>query len=248
MRILPVSLIGYIPLESDRPSYLEPERHSLREPRYLRSLKSPGDLGDEGEARPMADSVRNKHFPRLAGCLASVAVLSALTACSGASVPSSDAGSASASSPSSGSSSRTASPSPSETSANTALAALAAYNAMWEDIIAVAQTSDFTNPRLATHMTGGVLAHWTELVATNQSRGWVGRGRQIWNAHVTSASPTAVTVSDCLDDSGWVNYLKDGQRAPDSPDGRHASAAEITLQPDGSWRVSEQIIGKLGSC
>ncbi|MEY9969297.1 hypothetical protein ABIA33_007385 [Streptacidiphilus sp. MAP12-16] len=119
---------------------------------------------------------------------------------------------------------------------------------MWEDIMAVSRTSDYTNPRLAAHMIGVPLAHWTELIAANQSKGWVGRGRQVWSPQVKSVAPTLVTVTDCLDDSDWVNYTKDGTKAPDAPDGRHTSAAAITLQPDGTWRVSEQMIGKLGSC
>jgi hypothetical protein len=123
---------------------------------------------------------------------------------------------------------------------------------MWRDIMAVSLTSDFTNPRLAAHLTGDALGQWTQTIGNDKVKGWVARGALAWNPTVRSATPsghpTTVEVQDCLDSTAWMNYTKDGKRAPDSPGGRHASAALITLQADGAWRVSSQTIGQVGTC
>ncbi|WP_157538075.1 hypothetical protein [Kitasatospora azatica] len=118
--------------------------------------------------------------------------------------------------------------------------------------MAVSETSDYKNPRLAQHMLGQPLSFWTENVARDQTRGWVGRGRLTWKAKVTSVTPAAapdrVEVADCLDSTNWVNVTTDGKPAKDTPGGRHRSASAITRAADGSWRVSQQLVGEVGTC
>ncbi|WP_145908896.1 hypothetical protein [Kitasatospora viridis] len=144
----------------------------------------------------------------------------------------------------SGSSSWTGTPPPPE--------ALAAYNAMMQDIVALAATSDYKNPRLASHMIGQPLAQWTKTLANQQLDGVVSHGVPSWNPRVTKVSPPdrpdRVEVSDCLDGANWLRYKLDGELADHIPSGKHVSAAAITLQPDGRWMVTEQLIGAEGTC
>ncbi|MGE7433991.1 hypothetical protein [Kitasatospora sp. NPDC001175] len=130
--------------------------------------------------------------------------------------------------------------------------ALAAYSAMWEDIMAVAQTSAYTDPRIAKHMMGKPLTFWTEQLAKDQSKGKVSKGLLTSKPVVTSVSPqdspNRVEVTDCLDSSHWQHFTVDGQLAADAGGGRHRSAAAITKRWDGSWVVSEQLIGEVGTC
>ena len=118
---------------------------------------------------------------------------------------------------------------------------------------AAAETADYKNPRLASHMKGQALTLWTQNLADQQAKGLVTRGTLLRNPHVTraepAAEPTRVEVSDCLDDSSWLKYKRDGGAlADDIPGGRHTSAAAIVRQPDGSWLVEQQLIGVVGSC
>jgi hypothetical protein len=124
---------------------------------------------------------------------------------------------------------------------------------MWRDIMAVSLTSDYTNPRLAAHLTGDALGQWTQTIGNDKAKGWVARGALTWNPTVRSATPsghpTTVEVQDCLDDTHWVAYTKDGKPVSvGNPSGRQASASIITLQADRVWRVSAQTIGKVGTC
>ncbi len=57
-----------------------------------------------------------------------------------------------------------------------ASAAVVAYDGMWEDLIAAGATSDFKDPRLASHMLYQPLTDWMQLFADDSGRGIV-RGR-----------------------------------------------------------------------
>ncbi|MCX4750567.1 hypothetical protein OG455_34530 [Kitasatospora sp. NBC_01287] len=120
------------------------------------------------------------------------------------------------------------------------------------DVTAVAATSDYKNPRLAAHMTAQALSFWTTALANQQAKGLVSHGAPKWSPRVTKVSPDSqperVEVTDCLDDSGWLKYLPDGEPADQVAGGRHLSAAAIVRQPDGSWVVDQQVIGAIGTC
>jgi hypothetical protein len=130
--------------------------------------------------------------------------------------------------------------------------ALAVYDAMWEDIMVVSQTSDDRSPQLALHMMGQPLSFWTASVSRDHSKGWVSQGNLSWHAKVTlvtpADAPTRVEVADCLDTTQWVNVTVDGKPSGDRPGGRHRLTAAITKADDGTWRVSEQLIGDAGTC
>ncbi|WP_329562066.1 hypothetical protein [Kitasatospora sp. NBC_01266] len=144
------------------------------------------------------------------------------------------------------------SPAPSWTGVPAPPEALAAYDAMMQDITALAATSDYKNPRLASHMTGQPLTYWTKALIDQHTKGLVSHGAPVWNPRVTKVTPAdqpdRVEVADCLDGTHWLKYKLDGQLADDVPGGKHISAAAITRQPDGSWQVDQQLIGAVGTC
>jgi hypothetical protein len=135
-----------------------------------------------------------------------------------------------------------------ETDAAAPPEALAVYDAMWEDIMVVSQTSDDTSAQLALHMSGQPLRFWAMSVSRDHSNGRVERGNLSWHAKVTLATPTRVEVTDCVDTTQWVNVTLDGKPSGGTPGGRHRSTAAITKAVDGSWHVSEQHIGDVGTC
>lgn len=193
---------------------------------------------------------------RLAVLTMSLACVAGLAGCTGKGgsseavttkpTPSASAAAPSAAAPSS------SSPAPAWTGVPAPPEALAAYQAMMQDITALAETSDYKNPRLATHMIGQPLGHWTTALADQHAKGLVSHGAPTWNPKVTKVTPpdrpNRVEVSDCLDGTHWLKYKLDGQLADDIPGGKHNSAAAITLQSNGRWLVTEQLIGEAGTC
>jgi hypothetical protein len=201
----------------------------------------------------MMGTFRHGRWSSHAGCALGALCLAALTACTNKADPSTE-GSPAASHTAAAPNNAVGSPAADApwTGTQAPPDALAAYDAMWEDIMSVSRTSDYKNPRIAMHMIGQPLNSWTLNVSRDRSRGWVGRGRLTWHPRVTSVtpteSPTRVEVADCLDSTRWVNVTADGKPTDDTPGGRHRSASAITKTAGGSWRVSEQLIGDAGTC
>ena len=62
-----------------------------------------------------------------------------------------------------------------------------------------------------------------------------------------SADPTRVTVTDCVDDSHWVEYTTSGGRAANPAGGRRRTTAVVARRP-GAWKVTQLTVGAVGSC
>jgi hypothetical protein len=165
------------------------------------------------------------------GLVAAVAVVG-LTACSAGS-----------------SSSTPTTTAPSGTTAPTtpAVAALAAYRAMWADLVSAARTSDFQSSGLSRHATGSVLTLFVRGLARDQLHGIVTRGQPVLHPTVTSSSADHATVTDCVDDTHWVEYTTSGARAKNAPGGRRATTAEL-VRRSGVWKVDQLSVGKVGTC
>src|SRR5262249_31005559 len=135
---------------------------------------------------------RSKHF----GFLAIVAALTlalAAAACSSGS-------SADSKTPSSTREQGTASTAPSA-AAVARKQAVAAYNAMWQDMAAASETADYQSPRLANHAAGDALSLLVRGVYTNKAHGIVVKGPLSTDPSVTGVtpaeSPTSVSIRDC---------------------------------------------------
>jgi len=60
--------------------------------------------------------------------------------------------------------------------------------------------------------------------------------------------PRQVTVTDCVDDSHWLEYTRAGKPASGSgAAGRHHAEALVKKKHDG-WRVTAWFIEKAGTC
>jgi hypothetical protein len=131
--------------------------------------------------------------------------------------------------------------------------ATAAYLGMWEDVAALAITSDWQSPRLAEHATGDALSVLSRQMYADHYNGLVTKGEPVHNPVVQSVepqdAPKTVMIGDCSDASNWLKYRADnGQLADNEPGGKHLINAEVKLAVDGSWRVTRFAVEGTGSC
>jgi hypothetical protein len=130
--------------------------------------------------------------------------------------------------------------------------AIDAYNAMWADMASAARTADYQSPRLSRHATGDALSQLSRGLYANKQHGIVAKGDPVTNPTVTSVTPstdpTSVVISDCFDDSHWLNYVAStNELQNDTPGGRHATTATVSSS-DGTWKVAELAVGAVGTC
>ncbi|WP_239338562.1 hypothetical protein [Frankia sp. CiP3] len=128
---------------------------------------------------------------------------------------------------------------------------LAAYRGMWADWVAVAETSDYQNPRLTAHVSGEALSLIYKAVYANKRDGLVTRGTPTFSPWVSALTPTddpnRATVVDCADDGGWLHYRLDGRLEDQIPGGRHHVQA-LAVETSGTWKIDVLVIDKVGSC
>ena len=129
--------------------------------------------------------------------------------------------------------------------------ALSAYRAMWADLVAAARTSDYQSAALGDHATGEALTLFTQGLARDQLHDIVTRGHVVLAPVVTSVTPSAgpdrAAVSDCVDDSDWIEYTTTGARATNPAGGRRRTTAVVTRHA-GTWKVSELTVEAVGTC
>jgi hypothetical protein len=117
--------------------------------------------------------------------------------------------------------------------------------------VTAATTSDYRSPLLARYATGPALTLLVQGLARDQLRGIVTRGITTHHPVVTSLSPATdpnrATVSDCFDDTRWIEYTTAGRRAKNSPGGRRRTTAELT-RSGGTWKVRQLTVEATGTC
>ena len=185
---------------------------------------------------PRAALGRGSHLSRLTIYVALLAVPVTLAACSG--------------SPSGTPSPSTTRPAATTTQPPTGASAqaLSAYRAMWSDMVVVSRTSDYQSPLLSSHAAGDALAVLIHDLAKNQQAGLVTKGRIELSPQVTSltpsASPTQATISDCVNDTHWLNYKSGGGLADRTPEHgtRPLPSYRRTRQ---SWRTEHNSFANL---
>jgi hypothetical protein len=182
---------------------------------------------------------RRRHLSRLTIWVALLAVPVTMAACSG--------------SPSGSPSSATRPAATSTTQAPTGASAqaLTAYRAMWSDMVAASQTSDYQSPLLSEHATGSALSVLVQGLAKNQALGIVTKGKPVLHPQVTSltpaANPTQATITDCFDSRHWLDYKTTGGLTNNTPGGQHSTAAIVT-DAGGSWKVTQLAVQAAGTC
>jgi hypothetical protein len=129
--------------------------------------------------------------------------------------------------------------------------ALSAYRAMWADMVVVSRTSDYQSPSLASHASGDALAVLVHDLAKNQQAGLVTKGKLKLSPQVTSltppTNPSQATISDCVNDTHWLNYKSSGGLADKTPGALHATSALI-VKENGTWKVTELALQAGGTC
>jgi hypothetical protein len=148
-------------------------------------------------------------------------------------------------------SSPTAAPVTPPSAANPGASALAAYQSMWTDLVTAAETSDYQSPLLAQHATGAALTLLVQGLARDQLNGIVTRGKTVHHPQVATltpaGNPTQASVTDCYDDTHWLEYTASGALAKNNPGGRRATAADL-VKKAGTWKVSQLTVQATGTC
>ena len=173
--------------------------------------------------------------------LAALAVLAVLaTACSGGATAS----------PRPSSPSATASPAAAADAAPSTPAqlALAAYTAMWADVQVLDQSANYTNPRLGDHLDGQAYMTISENMAANKAKGIIGLGAPVLHPRVLTASTSAVSLADCLDDRAWLTYFSATHQLTDNTPGGHRYVTATVADEHGTWKVTTLDVRGEGTC
>jgi hypothetical protein len=132
-----------------------------------------------------------------------------------------------------------------------AAAALAAYRGMWADMVVASHTSDYQSPLLSQNASGEALSVLVQGLAKNQAQGVVVKGEPVLDPSVTSlapaGSPTQATISDCFDDTHWLDYKTSGGLVNSTPGGHRATTA-IVVESGGTWKVTRLAVQATGTC
>jgi hypothetical protein len=130
-------------------------------------------------------------------------------------------------------------------------AALAAYREMWADMVIASQTSDYQSPLLPLHASGDALSLLVHGLYLNGLNGIVTGGTPVLHPQITSLTPamdpTEATITDCFDDTHWLEYKKSGGLVNNIPGGHHATEA-IVQEIGGTWKVSGLALRAAGTC
>lgn len=137
-----------------------------------------------------------------------------------------------------------ASPSPS----SPAQQALAAYRAMWADVVAASATSDYQATDLTDHLAGQALVTLTENMAVLQAHGIIALGSPTLHPNVITTSPTSITLRDCLDDTHWLQYYASTHQLVDNTPGGHRYTTATIQDQAGIWKVTEMTVEADGTC
>jgi len=122
---------------------------------------------------------------------------------------------------------------------------------MWADMVIASRTSDYQSPLLAQYASGNALALLVHGLYMNLQDGIVTKGQPELHPQVTSLSPatnpTQASISDCFDDTRWLEYKTNGALANNTPGGHHATTA-IVQESAGTWKVSMLAVQASGTC
>jgi hypothetical protein len=160
-----------------------------------------------------------------------------------------DSGSASASTPTGGAPS-------SSTAAQATTGAVTArvindYRTMWAELVTAARTSNYQSTLLPQHATGDALSLLVQGLAKDRLTGIITKGRVVLQPRVSSltpaANPTKASITDCFDDTHWIEYKTNGKLQKNAPGGRRSTTADL-VRMGSTWKVSELTVRATGTC
>lgn len=129
--------------------------------------------------------------------------------------------------------------------------ALEAYVGMIQAWVAAAEIPDPDAPMLREFASGEALKRLVTDLYLAREEGTIGRGQPVSRPSVVDAIPsdipTEVRLSDCLDDSTWLEYKTSGELRDDIPGGRH-QVMVMVKDSDTGWKVDSFALQKVGTC
>ncbi len=129
--------------------------------------------------------------------------------------------------------------------------ALAAYQGMWKAVVAASAVPDPDAPDLRRYASGAALKLIVGNLIVDRDQGKVAKGNLVTSPTVTALQPpdkpTQATITDCVDDTNWLEYKKSGELWDNQPGGKHHNTATVTLT-DGVWKVSSFTLEVKGTC
>ncbi|HEY6798310.1 MAG TPA: hypothetical protein VI248_26830 [Kineosporiaceae bacterium] len=139
----------------------------------------------------------------------------------------------------------------SDAAADPRAVALATYRAMWADMVEAGKTADYQSPALARHAAQQALQLLVSGLYDAYKDNVVMKGQPTFDPQVTSLTPAdhpvAVSISDCMDGTHWLNYKRTGELQDNTPGGRHRATATVGLL-DGAWKVTHLQVQGVGTC
>lgn len=131
-------------------------------------------------------------------------------------------------------------------------AALAAYTGMWKEMQAAGVTADWKDPRLASYASGQALSALVTGLRHARGQGIVIKGTIVTHPRAGTAapagSPDRVLVTDCLDDTRWLNYEAATGRLQNNVPGGHRLVKALVTRSAGQWTVSRLAVHAEGTC
>lgn len=129
-----------------------------------------------------------------------------------------------------------------------AAAGLAAYRAMWADLVEANQTSNYQAPYLPDHLAGQALLTVTDNMAVEKAQGVIALGQPVLHPVVVSASVSGVNIQDCFSDIGWLEYHASTKKPVDDTPGGYRSTTATVTDENGTWKVTQINSGADGTC
>ena len=130
--------------------------------------------------------------------------------------------------------------------------ALAAYHGMWQAYANAGLTADAEDPDLARYAAGNALRTLRNGLAAYRVKGQVLKGDLVTAPRVSgaspSAAPTSVTITDCVDDSKFLVYMRSGGLVNDTPGGPRSTTATVSELDAGGWKVSSFGVQAVNTC
>jgi hypothetical protein len=134
------------------------------------------------------------------------------------------------------------SPSPSPTDP-----AVGAYVAMWEDTAVASHTSDVDHPRLDDHATGEALMVLEFVMQGHAEKDHVARGGPKHDVTVVQSSDSRRELNDCMDQTNWMMYDKNGELVDNVPGSHTLVDATVERRAEG-WIVTDLIMHGSATC
>lgn len=130
--------------------------------------------------------------------------------------------------------------------------ALAAYRGMWNSFVAAAKNPAGPHPGLRNYATGRALGLIKLGLHQKADAHVVTKGPLLLHPTIKNVDsendPNKITISDCVDDSHWLEYTAAGKLASGKgAAGRHRTEALVEVK-HGHWLVTAWFVEKAGTC